>query len=156
MKPPTDRPSSWWGVAGLLVGFSGALATYVFAPGAVHRLLSAAIAGAVGILGGSLARRTRLREAKRTKRQRPPLRLLDIIVKALWSTKTYERVFKPVIVDIHHEWRDARRRHEQLRAWWIRHVRGRFALLDVARRQFPWSVWSAIKRLVRLVFTFSI
>lgn len=88
-------------------------------------------------------------------RQRPPLYLLNAIVKGLWSAKTYERVFKPVIADIHHEWADARRRHEKFRAWWIRNVRGRDAVLDVARHQLPWSAWSAIKRLVQLIFTFS-
>lgn len=89
------------------------------------------------------------------KRQRAPLRIIDAIVKGLWSANTYERVFKPVIADIHHEWRDARRRRERFRAWWIRHVRGRYAVLEVARHQLPWSVWSAIKRLVQLMFTFS-
>jgi transcriptional regulator with XRE-family HTH domain len=88
------------------------------------------------------------------KRQRPPLHLLNVIVKGLWSAKTYERVFKPVIADIHHEWADARRRQERFRSWWIRNVRGRYAVLGVARHQLPWSAWSAIKRLVRLMFTF--
>lgn len=103
----------------------------------------------------------RMKEASRgaatdgtRKRQRPPLHLLDVIVKGLWSAKTYERVFKPVIADIHHEWADARRRQERFRSWWIRNVRGRYAVLGVARHQLPWSAWSAIKRLVRLMFTF--
>ena len=89
------------------------------------------------------------------KRQRPPLHLLNVIVKGLWSAKTYERVFKPVIADIHHEWADARRRQERFRAWWIRNVRGRYAVIDVARHQLPWSAWSALKRAWQLMFTFS-
>jgi hypothetical protein len=101
-------------------------------------------------------RRVRLEpKRKRNRPPRPPLHLLNATVKALWSAKTYERVFKPVIADIHREWADARCRHERFRAWWIRNVRGRYALLDVARHQLPWSAWSAIKRLVQLMITFS-
>ena len=88
-------------------------------------------------------------------RRRPPLQLLNATVKALWSAKTYERVFKPVITDVRHEWADARRRHEKFRAWWIRNVRGRYAVFDVARHQLPWSAWSAIRRLLQLMFKFS-
>jgi hypothetical protein len=99
------------------------------------------------------ARDTGLLPARRNRKR--PLRILNAIVKGLWSAKTYERVFKPVIADIHHEWADARRRHEKFRAWWIRNVRGRYAVLEVATRQLPWSAWSAIKRLAQLMFTYS-
>lgn len=119
---------------------------------------------AAGIVGTSLgiaygkARRAKNdagSQLQRHNRRRPPLHLLNAVVKGLWSAKTYERVFRPVIADIHHEWADARRHRESFRAWWIRNVRGRYAVLDVARHQIPWSIWSAIKRLLQLMFTFS-
>lgn len=95
------------------------------------------------------------RKVRRTTGQRPPLGLLSVVVKALWSAKKYDQVFKPVIADIHHEWRDARRRHEKVRAWWIKNVRGRYAVLDVARSQLPWSVWSLLMKATRLIRTLS-
>lgn len=82
----------------------------------------------------------------------PPLKLLNALVKALWSYKTYNQVFKPVVADIVWEWKDARRHHEKFRAWWIQHVRGPYAIIQVALLQLPWS---AIKKVASIVFKLS-
>jgi hypothetical protein len=111
------------------------------------------ILNVVSWVQGLVRARAEVTPRRRRRRQHPPFRLLNRYAKALWSAKTYDRVFKPVIADIHHEWSDARRRHEDFRAWWIRHVRGRYAILQVAWHQLPWSLWSGVKKLIHLMFT---
>lgn len=78
---------------------------------------------------------------------RPPASRLDRIAQLLWSTKTYERVFKPARADIIHEWQQAEVTGDRHRELLIRYVTGPASMAQHMAAQLPFSL---IKMLVKL------
>ena len=81
-----------------------------------------------------------LTKTRHARIERPPLMLLDSILRFLWTKKTYDRVFSPARSDIVHDWQQAHFAGETKRAWYIKHVLGRGIMLSHAAAQLPWSI----------------
>ena len=80
----------------------------------------------------------------------PPLMTLDRIVRFFWSSKAYDRVFKPARADIVNDWEQAHIAGETKRAWYIKHLLGRWIILCHIAVQIPWSAIGFILKLLPL------
>jgi len=79
---------------------------------------------------------------------RPPGSFLHSMAKFFCTKKTYERVVKPAIADMRHEYCEALAERATLRAVWIR-VRGilsiLFALGVYKATKIVWDVWRSVR-----------
>lgn len=83
--------------------------------------------------------------------ERPPLATLGRIVRALFTTRTYNLYFQPIVADTVHEWQQAHIAGERRRAWYIKNVLGRFIMLSHITCRLPLSMLKFIGKLWGLV-----
>jgi hypothetical protein len=105
------------------------------------------IGAAVGLVGGPLITYGAMRlfdwfleRPSKPRLARAPVSRLDRIARLFWSSKTYERVFAPLLADIHQEWIDAEARGDRNAARRIRFVRGPWFYLMHMGAQLPLSL----------------
>jgi len=80
----------------------------------------------------------------------PPLMTMDRIVRFFWQSKTYDRVFKPARADVVDDWEQAHIAGETRRAWYIKHILGRWIILSHVAAQIPSSTISFILKLLQI------
>ena len=76
---------------------------------------------------------------------KPPLMRLDSIVRFLWPSKVYERVFAPVRADILHDWMAAEKAGHSNRAWYLKNVLGPMIMLCHIAAQTPRSMLKILR-----------
>jgi hypothetical protein len=81
---------------------------------------------------------------------KPPLSSFDWCFRLFWSTKTYERVFKPARAELLFEYFEALKAGEIARARWIRWGRGPFTLIWHALSQVPMSLAKRFREMFEL------
>jgi hypothetical protein len=84
--------------------------------------------------------------------ERPPLLVIDRFVQALWTTKTYDRVFKPARADLVTEWEQAHISGNTKRAWYVKHVLGRWILISHIAAQIPLSMIKLLLKILQSAF----
>jgi hypothetical protein len=109
-----------WVIRVLQVVLLASLAFLWLRNGFSARSALAALISAVGLFLPALsARRTPTSDVVR-----PPLGRLNALLGFVYTTNTYNRVFRPIIADIVMEWQDAEVRNDRRRSFYLRWILG--------------------------------